>query len=175
MTKPRSQDGDPEALKKLVARWYGRLRRHAWYLTHDREVAEDIVQDAWLDIIRTIRRLKEPASFRGWAYRIVGNKAADWVRRRKRQRNLVREVAFHRRNVSNQPSLERDADGMQSLLRQVIKTLPMKSRLVLSMKYVDRMSTREIADSLGIPVGTIKSRLHHAREQLKQAMERIRQ
>ncbi len=168
----KCQDGDVEAFKKLVSRWHGRLRRHAWYLTQDRVATEDIVQDAWLDIIHTIRRLKEPASFRGWAYKIVGNKAADWVRRKKRQRALCREVAQQNGNDSKCTSHDESEISVQSLVRRGIRTLPTNSQQILSMKYVDCMSTREIADALDIPVGTVKSRLHHARERLRQILQR---
>lgn len=168
----KCQAGDAEALKQLVSRWHGRLRCHAWYLTQDREATADVVQEAWLDIIRSIRRLKEPASFRGWAYRIVGNKAADWLRRQKRRRELWTEVARRQSNLSQGASAEDGPSDVQSAVRTAIQSLPTGSQIILSMKYVDRMSTREIADALDIPVGTVKSRLHHARDQLRQILER---
>jgi len=169
----KCQDGDAEAFKKLVSRWHGRLRRHAWYLTHDADATGDIVQDAWLDIVRTIRRLKEPASFRGWAYRIVGNKAADWVRTKKRHQALGRAVARKKKNVTACPSAVK-SENVQSMVRRGLRTLPAVSQQILSMKYLDRMSAREIAETLDIPVGTVKSRLYHAREQFKQVLQRIR-
>ncbi len=168
----KCQDGDVEALEKLVSRWHRRLRRHAWYLTHNPEATADIVLDAWLDIIRTIHRLKEPASFRGWAYKIVGNKAADWVRRKKRQRTLCREVADQNRTISERTSPDESQNSVQSLLRRDFRMLPAISQQILSMKSIDRMTTREIADALDIPVGTVKSRLHHARERLRQILQR---
>ena len=168
----KCQAGDADALKSLVSRWHPRLRRHAWYLTKDREATGDIVQDAWLDIIRTIRRLKEPASFRGWAYKIVGNKAADWVRRKKRQRALCSEVAQRERNVTEWTSPDENENSVQSRVRRGIRMLPAISQQILSMKYIDRMTTREIADVLDLPDGTVKSRLHYARERLRQILQR---
>lgn len=58
------QKRDNDAFEKLYRRWNKRLRRHAWFLIQDREAIRDVVQDAWLDIIRNIRRLEEPALFR---------------------------------------------------------------------------------------------------------------
>ncbi|MBC8357086.1 MAG: RNA polymerase sigma factor [Planctomycetes bacterium] len=167
----KCQGGDVEALRKLVARWHGRLRRHAWYLTQDQEATGDVVQDAWLDIIRTIHRLKEPSSFRGWAYRIVGNKAAGWIRCRKRQRAIYTEVAQQKRDVTNWTPDESD-NSEQSPVREGIRMLPAISQQILSLKYIDHMSTREISDALDIPLGTVKSRLHHARERLRQILQR---
>lgn len=168
----RCREGDVEAFEKLVSRWHGRLRRHAWLLTRDAEATRDIVQDAWLDIIRTFRRLKDPASFRGWVFRIVGNKAADWVRQRKRQRALGREVAQRKRNLGGDTAPNESRNNIQSVVRDGIRSLAANDQMILFMKYVDGMSTREIAETFDIPVGTVKSRLHHARERLKRIMQR---
>ena len=168
----KCQDGDIEAFKTLVSRWHSRLRRHAWYLTQDWEAAGDIVQDAWLDIIRSIRRLKDPSSFRNWAYRIVSNKATDWLRRKQRQRTLWTEMAHQKQNDSKSNSQKENAVSAQSIIQQGIKDLSTTSQQILSMKYMDHMSTQEISHALGIPEGTVKSRLHHAREQLKQIIQR---
>lgn len=168
----KCQDGDVEAFKALVSRWHSRLRRHAWYLTQDWEAAGDIVQEAWLDIIRTIRRLKDPSSFRNWAYRIVGNKATDWVRRQQRQRTLWTEIAHQKKNDGDSTAQEKNKSRVQSMMQKDIKALSASSQQILSMKYMDHMSIQEISQALGIPVGTVKSRLHHAREQLKQVIQR---
>lgn len=168
----KCQDGDITAFKSLVSRWHNRLRRHAWYLTQDWEAAGDIVQDAWLDIIRTIRRLKDPSSFRNWAYRIVGNKATDWVRRKQRQRTLWTEIAHQKESAGDSTAQQENKSHVQSIIQQGIKALSTSSQQILSMKYMDHMSTQEISQALGIPVGTVKSRLHHAREQLKQVIQR---
>lgn len=168
----KCQDGDVEAFKTLVSRWHSRLRRHAWYLTQDWEAAEDIVQDAWVDIIRTIRRLKDPSLFRGWAYRIVGNKSTDWLRSKTRQRTLWSEMARQKQNDGKFISQKENKDQAQSKIQLGIKALSTISQQILSMKYMDHMSIQEISQALGIPVGTVKSRLHHAREQLKQVIQR---
>lgn len=168
----KCQDGDAEAFKTLVSRWHSRLRRHAWYLTQDWEVAGDIVQDAWLDIIRTIRRLKDPSSFRNWAYRIVSNKATDWIRRKQHQRTLWKEMSHQKKNVGESTVQKENEVCVQSQIQQGIKALSTSSQQMLSMKYMDHMSTKEISQALGIPEGTVKSRLHHARNQLKQVIQR---
>lgn len=171
----RCQGGDSEAFGQLVARWDRRLRQHAWYSTGDPEATQDIVQNAWLAIIRSIRRLKEPAAFRGWAFRIVGNKAADWARRRSRQRTVLGEAARNKPAVLECRSPIEDERSIESSVRQAIKELTADSQQILSMKYMDRMSTREIAQALNIPTGTVKSRLHRARERLRQVLKRSEQ
>lgn len=169
-----AQDGDADAFQQLVERWDARLQRHAWHLTHDRETAADSVQEAWVDIVRSIKRLADPSAFRAWAYRIVSNKATDGVRRKLRQARLVEEAsnASPGNNSGHESQSHHERSDRQRLVQAAIRKLPPARRAILSMKYLDQMSVDAIADVLGIPSGTVKSRLHHAREQLKQILER---
>jgi len=162
------QRGDLNAFEQLVSRWHDRLKRHAWHLTGDSDASAEIVQDAWVVIVRTIRNLKEPTSFRGWAFRIVSNKAADWIRRQTRQRTLRSDLKTRRADDGS----DAESDNRTSDIQAGLQELPEVSRQILSLKYLDNLSTREIARTLDIPVGTVKSRLFNAREQLKQRLER---
>ncbi len=165
----RCQDGESDALSELVERWHGRLFAHAYRLTGQREEAADAVQDAWIAIVRGIRRLDDPARFRSWAYRIVTYKAVDRVRLVRRQRKMVRAVA---QSVEAEP-VESDAERVDEIdaLRAGLARLSGDRRAILTMFYMDAMPLSEIAEALGIPVGTVKSRLHHARLTLKETLE----
>lgn len=162
------QRGNLNAFEQLASRWHDRLKRHAWHLTRDSDASAEIVQDAWVVIVRTIRQLKEPTPFRGWAFRIVSNKAADWIRRQTQHRTLRSDLKNHDDDGTSNSEPESRASDIQAGLQE----LPEVSRQILSLKYLDNFSTREIARTLDIPVGTVKSRLFHAREQLKQRLER---
>ena len=83
-----AQDGDAEAMDKLVSRWQKPLWQHAHRLTCDSQAAWDITQQAWLGIIKGLRKLNDPANFRAWAYRITTNKSIDWIKRRKRTKQI---------------------------------------------------------------------------------------
>ncbi len=168
------QDGDAKALETLVGRWEYRLRRHAWRLTGQADAASDVVQEAWLAIVRGIRRLDDPARFQPWALRIVTNKCADWTRRRERQRKLMQNVADDA--AAGTTKLIDGEAGTEEIdrLLQALRELPSDRRAILSMLYLDGLSIRQIAQSLALPVGTVKSRLYHARNQLKHVLERKR-
>ncbi len=165
----RCQDGEADALRELVERWHGRLFAHAFRLTGQREEAADAVQDAWLAIVRGIRRLDDPARFRSWAYRIVTYKAIDRVRRAQRQRKTLR-VAAESSEVERIESRAEQTDEMDAL-RAGLSELSGDRRAILTMFYLESMPMSEIAVALGIPVGTVKSRLHHARLTLKETLE----
>lgn len=163
----RCQDGDAQAMEELVARWQRRLWRHAWHLTGKEDAAWDVVQEVWMAIVRGIRRLEDPARFRPWAYRLVTNKGADWVRRQQRLRKLADDAA---RAV--EPAAEPSSGDAGAGLRRAFGRLPTDCRAILSLRYFQDISLGDIARILELPEGTVKSRLHHARNQLKSALER---
>lgn len=164
----RIQDGDHLALTELVDRWQPRLVRQAMRLVEQAAEAEEVVQSAWLAIVRGIVRLHDPACFRRWAYRIVTNKCADWVRARQQQRvrsgELTEEPAERPHGGDSQDDI--------ALLRQSLRQLSSQRRAILTLFYLEGMSLEEVAQVLSLPVGTVKSRLHYARKELKQILER---
>ncbi len=169
----RCQEGDSAALEALIARWQPRFGRLAWRLTGQREAARDIVQDVWLAIVRGLRRLDDPALFRTWAYRIVKNKCTDWIRRRAVERTASKGLKDAAASVPGASSNETDSAGEVAQMRDALGNLPDEQRAILSLHYLDDMSLVEITRVLGVPVGTVKSRLYHARNRLKQALERV--
>lgn len=165
----RCQDGDAEALVELVQRWRPKLMRLAMRLTGLPDAAEEVVQSSWLAILRGLTRLDDPARFRRWAYRIATNKCADWVRERQRDRKNT--LPLTQEPVDQKETSEVAADEAAALA-QALKQLPPEHKTILSMFYLDEMTLAEIADALGLPLGTVKSRLHYARLKLKQQFER---
>ena len=121
----RCQDGDQDSLVALVGQWQPRLLRHAMRLTREHEAASDIVQEAWVAIVRGIRRLDDAARFAPWAYRIVTNKCADWTRRRHRQR--ATSVPLAAEPVAKESCVDASQDDLAAL-REGIKRLPASSR-----------------------------------------------
>ena len=167
----KCQDGDAPALDELVSRWQGRFVGHACRLTGQPEAARDAVQEAWLAIVRGLGRLDDPARFGPWAYRIVGNKAIDWVRRQGRRRRIDQELLDTQRRQEDLSRRDSTGDREHELLVQALHALAPDRQALLGLYYQDGFSVREIAEILEIPAGTVKSRLFHARHQLKEALE----
>jgi RNA polymerase sigma factor (sigma-70 family) len=162
----QSQLGDAAAFARLVRRWQARIVRHAHSFTRDAEAAKDVAQESWMAIVRGLRALHDPAHFRAWALRIVSNKARDWVRRegarRRAARGLEAELAT---GVAGAPA------GALERVRASLAALEPGQRLILRCFYLEEMSVREIARTLDIPAGTVKSRLFHARNALRARLE----
>ncbi len=164
----RCQEGDAEAFEALVDRWQPRLWRHAWRLTGDESAAWDALQEAWIGISRGLNRLADPAAFSAWAYQIVSNKCRDSVRRERRQREAA-EIYFESIQLEEQEMAT--AEQQHDSLKEALEQLSGPDRAVLSLRYEEQFDTAEIAAILGIPEGTVKSRLFYARKRLRKYLE----
>lgn len=152
-----SQGGRAKAMEALVSRWHKRLWQHAYRLVGDSDAAWDVTQQSWLTITKGLRKLREPAHFKAWAYRITTSKAVDWIRKDQRQRhNRIETVQAQR------PGAVEDTG-----VRELLEKLDVKKKVVLSLYYFEQLNVTEISMALKIPKGTVRSRLHSAREELK--------
>jgi RNA polymerase sigma-70 factor (ECF subfamily) len=163
-----AQSGRREAFEMLVCRWQKRLWWHAYHLTCQSEAAWDITQESWLGIVRGLARLKDPAKFGSWAYRIVSNKARDWLCRNGRGTPLEGESEDLPSSGTEQEQREtaKDVNG-------ILRRLPHRSQVVLKLYYLEGFGLAEIAEILGAPEGTVKSRLHTARAEFRKCWESL--
>ena len=168
----RCQGGEAAALDALVVRWHPKLCRLARRLTGDFDGASDLVQDAWVAIVRGVRRLEDPARFRVWAYRIVTNKCADWIRRRRVRRDAAREMqaAANARSNDKRDATPEDAGDVDHLYA-ALRELPDDQRAILSLHYLEGLGIAEIAAVFDLPTGTVKSRLHNARARMRTILQ----
>jgi RNA polymerase sigma-70 factor (ECF subfamily) len=164
----RCQEGDAAAFEALVGRWQRRLWRHAWRLTGDESAAWDALQEAWIGISRGIRRLVDVAAFPAWAYQITSNKCRDWARREQRRRQAT-EV--YSEGMQREEQEAAAAQQQHTTLQEALEQLPGPDRAVLSLRYEEQFDTAEIAGILGVPEGTVKSRLFYARQRLRKYLE----
>jgi RNA polymerase sigma-70 factor (ECF subfamily) len=158
------QEGNPESLKHLVQRWHPRFLSWAFRIIADRGASADVVQDAWLAIVRGLHRLDDPARFPAWAYRIVAHKCADWTRNQAQRRRGPLP------DESRGPTAP--ADHAAARIRLALRTIPDEHRAILALHYLDGLGIQDIARIMRVPAGTVKSRLFHARARLRASLER---
>jgi RNA polymerase sigma-70 factor (ECF subfamily) len=156
----QAQTGDMKAYSILVKRWHPKMLSHAYRMTQDTEVAKDITQETWKAITSRLRSLKSPGAFRVWVYRIISNKAADWIKTRQKERALIRE--------SDELQVAEETDSNVNSIRVALNELPEESKLMLTMFYLDGHSVKAISEILNISEGTVKSRLFYSRKKLKE-------
>ena len=129
------------------------------------EAARDVVQETWIGAIRGMRGLRDPAQFPAWIYGIATRKCADAIRANTRRRRLDAQAAAESSGPVENLTSEQHID-----LATAIRGLPPIHRAVVHLFYREELSVEEIATVLGIPAGTVKSRLHHARDALKRLL-----
>ncbi len=156
------QSGRVKAMEMLVSRWQKRLWQYAYHLTGNADAAWDITQEGWLGIIKGIRKLHDPARFRAWAYKIITNKANDWIKKK----NDTRHISIEETDVAQHEAKK----GIG--VKELVQKLDFKKKVVLSLYYFEQLSVSEISVALKIPKGTVKSRLAGAREDLKKLYQK---
>lgn len=158
-------NGDRRAFKRLYSRWHPRLLRFAYRMTQNEDEARDVMQEAAMTIARSIHRLENPRSFGPWAYTIVRRRAHDHIDSAIRQRHIKAELV-----EAPSSNLMEDLDRTLAL-KQALDRLPSIDRTMLTLFYLDEMTGPELSEAMGIPIGTLKSRLFAARSKLKSIYE----
>lgn len=160
--------GDEAALARLVARWQPRLLRHGWRVLGDSERARDVVQEAWLEILRGLWRLEDSAAFGCWAYRIV-TRRCQRTYRRAAEESIDAHDALGALRIPERESGEFAADV--AIVVGAIGRLPAAQRATLALFYIEDLSVAEIAIATDVPPGTVKTRLMHARQKVRAMLE----
>lgn len=169
----QSREGDRQAFAELVSRFQGRLFGHAMQLTGRRDVALDAVQETWLALIRELHRLEDPARFAGFAHRILARRCADLARRQRRRREVGAELADATQSAAGSSERSERIDPSElGRVRIALDELPTDRRTLLAMHYLHEMPLADMANVLRVPIGTVKSRLHAARAELRRILER---
>jgi RNA polymerase sigma-70 factor (ECF subfamily) len=162
------ESGDPKPFQELVERHLPTIRRLLYTLLGgQREEMEDAEQEIILSLFQGLRDFQFRSSFRTYLYRLARNRGIDFLRKlRSRERALARARAeFQPREPDGPEQRVLHREEIETLLG-VFQKLPDRDRELILMKDVDSFSIEEIAEVLGTPPGTVKSRLHRAREKL---------
>lgn len=159
----RCQTGDGAAFAELVERYQHRLGGYLRRLIGD-DAAADALQDVWLSIWRGLPRLREAAAFPAWAFRIARDRAF----RELRCRGLSTVPADE--SIPTTDAGEFTAEDAEDV-RSHVDSLPLVQKDVLLLRFVEGLSYEEIAGVVGVPAGTVRSRLHHAKRALKAILE----
>ena len=160
--------GSREAFDRLARRWTPKLLRYATRVLGVPEGARDVVQETWIAAIRGLNRLEDPARFPAWLYGIAHRKCVDGIRVAQRQRRLAASVEQDLVVAAGDPC--RPAPGESADLAMAIAQLGKEQRDVVHLFYGEDLGIEDIASILDVPAGTVKSRLHHARESLRKQL-----
>jgi RNA polymerase sigma-70 factor (ECF subfamily) len=166
----RLQEGSLDALGDLYDRYNRLVYRTALGVTGDAETASDLLQEVFLRLYRFAQRIDPDRPLEPWLYRMTANLSYTWVKRRKWMQPIEEVGDWLAGDRTNQPTYQMEQNDAWHQVEAAIQRLPMAQRLVVVLYYINECSLQEVSEILEIPAGTVKSRLHYARQTLKEQM-----
>jgi RNA polymerase sigma-70 factor (ECF subfamily) len=141
----------------------------AYHFLQDRPLAEDVTQDVFLQLYREQESLTTEQHVRFWLRKVASHRCIDAARRRKIRPRLALE------DIREPAARENRRDPILSeTLRKLVATLPETPRMVVLLRYQEDLDPSEIAETIGMPVATVKSHLHRSLEMLREKMQRLK-
>ncbi|WP_168123865.1 RNA polymerase sigma factor SigW [Paenibacillus sp. HB172176] len=171
--------GDRQAFEELVDLYQGKLYHMAYRMLSSRQEAEDVVQETFLRVYKNLERFDDTQKFSTWIYRIATNLCIDRLRKRRPTYSLDAESNDYEGldGYSMIPSDDRTPESeliltdTQRIIQEAMESLPPKYKTVMMLRYLHDLSLQEVGDILGMPVTTIKTRVHRGREFLRKKLE----
>lgn len=179
-----SLSGHSGDFKVLLERYEGELFNFLYHATGDRQTAEDIFQETFLQVFTNLDRFRPDGRFRPWVYTIAANLARDEMRRRKRRKSMSLDEEVKAGEEATlmdfvdshaaEPSAAVDGRESTTMAAELLQELPETLREVVVLYFYNDMKYAEISESLGVPMGTVKSRLFRAIREMAAAMKKRR-
>ncbi|HZS39036.1 MAG TPA: sigma-70 family RNA polymerase sigma factor [Polyangia bacterium] len=175
----QARRGDPAAFRELVIRYQRRAYAVALGMVHDHDDARDICQEAFLKVHKNLEGFAGDAQFFTWLYRIVMNLCIDHLRKKRGERvefddtqsnEGADETGISPRRTGFDPGRALNDKQLRARLREALDKLSPPHRAVLVMREVDGLSYKEMADIAGCSIGTVMSRLFHARKKMQKML-----
>ena len=165
--------GDERAFADLIRKYRRQVHTHALRKIVDFHIAEDITQEAFLQVYQNLETLNDPRQFSRWLYAIVNNLCIAWHRKDRLQTQPLEETHIseieteaYSRHVATEQA-KTSVEAQRDLVKKLLAKLKDRDREVITLHYFEEMTSSEIGTYLGVSENTIKSRLHRARQQLK--------
>ena len=171
----KSQLGDKAAFEQLVIRHQDLVFSLAYKLTGNREMANDVAQEAFIRAWKAIEKFRGDSTFSTWIYRITVNTA--WTLRKKAKKHITLNIDDTYEPIvideKKDPELVAINSDLSSVLINALDKIPIEQRIIVELKNIEGRSHKEIADYLDISVTAAKVRLHRAHQKLRQILEEV--
>ncbi|MEO7453926.1 MAG: sigma-70 family RNA polymerase sigma factor [Fimbriimonadales bacterium] len=173
----RAQRGDRDAINQLVLKYQARAYQFAYRLTGNQDDASDLVAEAFVRVYTALPRFRRDAQFTTWLFRIVTNCFLDAKKKVDRKpTDQLEDTWLDANSQSTIVEQENPTDAVErsereNVLQKGIEALPEHQRVMIVMFHVENLSYEDIAATLDLPIGTVKSRLNRARLALREILE----
>ena len=168
------QAGCLDALGALYDRHSKMVYRTALVIVGDGDAAADLLQDVFLRLHRFAGRVDAARPLEPWHYRVTANLAYTYMKRRRWLQPIEDMTEWLLGETKNSPAQKTERSEEWRTIEQALQTLPPPQRVVLALYYLNELSLQEVSDTLDVPLGTVKSRLHYGRLSLKKALDQQR-
>jgi RNA polymerase sigma-W factor len=167
--------GEEKAFEELLHKYRSPVYSICYRMARNHSDAEDLAQEVFIRIFSVLERYDPSYPFSSWLYRITSNLCIDFLRREKdRTVSIDKPVSSGDGEMPRQipskgarPDREVESQEMISALEEAIGMLPQHYRIIVILRHQEQLSYEEISDNLGIPLGTVKARIHRARNMIK--------
>jgi RNA polymerase sigma-70 factor (ECF subfamily) len=176
----RVAEEDERAFSELVRRYQGRITNLVSRVLNDRECSDDLTQEVFIRVFVHRRNYRRGSKFSTWLFTIAANLAKNEIRRRVRRRNwfsldalqeVVNDSAIQLADPGEGQEQALQREQLQKAVGRAIATVPEKYRLALVLRDIEGLAYEEIGQVLGIPGGTVRSRINRARSMLKRKIQ----
>ena len=174
---PRAASGDRSAFQTLVERYRPMVYRVAYQFAGNHHDADDIAQEVFIKVYRSLDRFRQDSQFTSWLYRIAMNACIDYRRRQAPSGGSAEEAELVLMNTPEETPGPEDrayAGELGAALETAVKALPAGQRLVFVMRHHEGLKLSEIAEALGLAEGTVKRQLHAAVHRLRRVLSDAR-
>ncbi len=174
------REGDETALAPLVEKYKRMVHRLAMQITKNHEDANDVMQETFIKVYQSIHTFRQEAAFETWVYRIAVNEALNFVKRRERRRESSLETTdesefntetLWKAKIKNDPEIQAEKAELRHWVTKAVNSLSLKHRIVVILHELEGLTHAEIASILNCSEGTVRSRLHYARKQLRSLLK----
>ncbi len=174
------REGDESALAPLVEKYKRMVHRLALQITKNHEDANDVMQETFIKVYQSIHTFRQEAAFETWIYRITVNEALNFVKRRERRRetplSTTEESEYdpsvrQKAEMANDPQINAEKTELRHWVTKAVNSLSLKHRIVVVLHELEGLTHAEIASILNCSEGTVRSRLHYARKQLRSLLK----
>ncbi|MBN1594821.1 sigma-70 family RNA polymerase sigma factor [candidate division FCPU426 bacterium] len=171
----RTLGGEKAAFDALITRYRDRIYSLAYHMLANVEEAEDIAQEVFVRAYKNLVQFRQESGFYTWLYRIAVNIVYTQAKKNSRRRTLYqaafREMDVRHAQVFDNPEREAQSSELREMILRAIHQLDPRFRQVIILKELEGLDVSEVAHILGLPEGTVKSRLFRAREDLKRLIQ----
>lgn len=158
------------AFRILVEKYQQRLYWHIRRMVLDHNDADDVLQETFIRVYRSMDSFREDSALFTWMYRIATNEALNFLSKQARRNEVTAEIYLSQKAASLEADPYFEGDALQMALQKAMADLPEKQRLVFQMKYFDDLKYEDIASVLNTSVGALKASYHHASQKIREAL-----